>query len=203
MLFIQHPVDLSDSSGRNKVWTSSARPQQHVHDDWRCRHTLSSTALQDRHFLRRSLSAEKHTCLVLALQARQSPNTQDQAGRLKAATGRLVLRRNSPCEVAESFIRRPQNNFSCTGCEPEYRDAVCVGFLRNSTVNLWRFTSERSIERGSLFPFFVLATEAREDPTTSRHSRESHGETRSTGHVLNDVVGKVPVRSCRECHRKT
>ena len=39
--------------------------------------------------LRRSLSAEKHMCLVLALQARQSPNTQDQAGRLKAATGHL------------------------------------------------------------------------------------------------------------------
>ena len=89
MLFIQHPVDLSNSSGRNKVPTSPARPHQHVHDDWRCRHTLSSTALQDRHFLRRSLSAEKHTCLVLALQARQSPNTQDQAGRLKAATGHL------------------------------------------------------------------------------------------------------------------
>ena len=48
----------------------------------------------------------------------------------------------------------------------------------------------------SLFPFFVLATETRE-------SRESHGETRSTEHALNDVVGKVPVRSCRECHRKT
>ena len=39
--------------------------------------------------LRHSLSAEKHMCLVLALQARQSPNTQDQAGRLKAATGHL------------------------------------------------------------------------------------------------------------------
>ena len=57
--------------------------------------------------LRRSLSAEKHMCLVLALQARQSPNTQDQAGCLKAATGHLfevtslhlVLRRKSPCEV--------------------------------------------------------------------------------------------------------
>ena len=117
--------------------------------------------------------------------------------------GQSVLRRNSPCEVAESFIRRPQNNFSCTGCEPEYRDAVCVGFLRNSTVNLWRFTSERSTERSSLFPFFVLATEAREGPNTSRQSRESHGETSSTEHALNDVVGKVPVRSCRECHRKT
>ena len=87
MLFIQYPVDLSDSSGRNKVPTSPARPQQHVHDDWGCRHTLYSTALQDLHFLRRTLSAEKDTCLVLALQARQSPNTQDQAGRLKAATG--------------------------------------------------------------------------------------------------------------------
>ena len=39
--------------------------------------------------LRHSLSAEKHMYLVLALQARQSPNTQDQAGRLKAATGHL------------------------------------------------------------------------------------------------------------------
>ena len=37
----------------------------------------------------RSHSAEKHMCFVLALQARQSPNTQDQAGRLKAATGHL------------------------------------------------------------------------------------------------------------------
>ena len=108
-----------------------------------------------------------------------------------------------PCEVAESVIRRPQNNFSWTGCEPEYRDAVCVGFLLNSTVNLWTFTSERSTERGSLFPFFVLATEAREGPNTSRQSRESHGETRSTEHAPNDVVGKVTVRSCRECHRKT
>ena len=28
-------------------------------------------------------------CLVLALRARQGPNTQDRAGRLKAATGHL------------------------------------------------------------------------------------------------------------------
>ena len=35
------------------------------------------------------LSAEKHMYLVLALQARLSPNTQDQAGRLNAATGHL------------------------------------------------------------------------------------------------------------------
>ena len=46
----------------------------------------------------------------------------------------LVLRRESPCEVAESVIRRPQNTISWTGSEPENRDAVCVGFLRNSTV---------------------------------------------------------------------
>ena len=39
--------------------------------------------------LRHSLSAEKHMCLVLVLQARQSPNTQDQAGCLKVATGHL------------------------------------------------------------------------------------------------------------------
>ena len=39
--------------------------------------------------LGRSPSAEKHMCLVLALQARQGPNTQDQTGRLKAATGHL------------------------------------------------------------------------------------------------------------------
>ena len=49
--------------------------------------------------------------------------------------------------------------------EPEYRDTVCFGFLRNSTVILWTFTSERSTERGSLFPFFVLAMEARESRT--------------------------------------
>ena len=39
----------------------------------------------------------------------------------------------------------------------------------------------------------VFATEAREGPNTSRQSRESHGETSSTEHALNDVVGKVPV----------
>ena len=55
----------------------------------------------------------------------------------------------------------------------------------------------------SFFPFFVLATETREGPNTTRQSRESHGETRSTEHALNDVVRKVPVRSCRECHQKT
>ena len=64
--------------------------------------------------------------------------------------------------------------------EPEYRDEVCVGFLRNSTVILWKFTSVRSTKWGSIFPFFVLAMEAREGPNTSRQSRESHGETRST-----------------------
>ena len=46
----------------------------------------------------------------------------------------LALRRKSPCEVAESVFRRPQNTISWTGSEPENRDAVCVGFLRNSTV---------------------------------------------------------------------
>ena len=39
-------------------------------------------------------SAERHMCLVLALQARQGPNTQDQAGRLKAATGHLLRGRD-------------------------------------------------------------------------------------------------------------
>ena len=39
----------------------------------------------------------------------------------------------SPCEVAESVIRRPQNTSSWTGSEAECRDAVCVGVLRNST----------------------------------------------------------------------
>ena len=34
-------------------------------------------------------SAEKHMCLVLALQARQGPNTQDKAERLMATTGHL------------------------------------------------------------------------------------------------------------------
>ena len=125
---------------------------------------------------------------------------------------RLLQQRNkwskSRGEITHAKLQKVSSEdrrttFLCTGCEPEYRDAVCVGFLRNSTVNLWRFTSERSTERGSLFPFFVLATEARENPITSRHSRESHGETRLTEHALNDVVGKVPVRSCRECHRKT
>ena len=101
----------------------------------------------------------------------------------------LVLCRKSPCEVAESVIRRLQNTISWTGSEPEYRDAVCVGFLRNSTVILWTFTSERSTERGSLFPIFVLAMEAREGPNTSRQSRESHGETRST--LLSQKVWKA------------
>ena len=99
--------------------------------------------------------------------------------------------RKSLCEVAESVIRRPQNNILWTGSVPEYRDAVCVGFLRNSTVILWTFTSERSTERGSLFPFFVLAMEAREGPNTSRQSRESHGETRSTVLSQNLLVESV------------
>ena len=36
-------------------------------------------------------SAEKHMCIVLALEARRGPNTQDQAGRLLEATGHLFL----------------------------------------------------------------------------------------------------------------
>ena len=40
----------------------------------------------------------------------------------------------SPCEVAESVIRRPQNTSLWTGSEAECRDAVCVGVLRNNTV---------------------------------------------------------------------
>ena len=39
-----------------------------------------------------------------------------------------------PCDVAESFIGRPQNTSSWTGSEAECRDAVCVGVLCNSTV---------------------------------------------------------------------
>ena len=196
MLFIQHPEDLLDSSGRNKVPTSPARPHQHVHDDWRCRHTLSSTALQDRHFLRHSLSAEKHTCLVLALQARQSPNTQDQAGRLKAATGHLfeVTSFNWYCgEVPSAKLQKVSSE--------DRRTTFRVQAVNQSTE--MRSVLDFFATAQSLFPFFVLATEAHEDPNTSRQSRESQGETRSTEHALNGVVGKVPVRSCRECHRKT
>ena len=39
----------------------------------------------------------------------------------------------SPCEVAESVVRRPQNTSSWSGSEAEFRDAVCDGVLRNST----------------------------------------------------------------------
>ena len=39
----------------------------------------------------------------------------------------------SPCEVAESVIRRPQNTNSWTSSESECRDAVCLGVLRNCT----------------------------------------------------------------------
>ena len=62
--------------------------------------------------------------------------------------------------------------------EPEYRDTVCFGFLRNSTVILWTFTLERSTERGSLFPFFVLAMGCGESPR-SKLQRVSSGDCRS------------------------
>ena len=49
----------------------------------------SSARISLKFTLGRSHSAEKHMCLVLALQARQGPNTQDQAERLMATTGHL------------------------------------------------------------------------------------------------------------------
>ena len=269
MLFIQHPVGLSDSSGRNKVPTSPARPHQHVHDDWRCRHTLSSTALQARHFrvcvcpftrlhptpVRLLTALEEVKCGTsllthfVALPSHRrgrdyasrnswkssslsfgrethvpcvgpaSPPESEHSGPSWASQGsdwpplrghifHLVLRRKSPCEVAESVIR---NTISWTGSEPEYRDAVCVGFLRNSTVIMWTFTSERSTERGSLFPFFVLAMEARKVRTLQDKAeslmarrdrlcclrrfgrRESHPTTlwgKSPFEVVESVIGR-------------
>ena len=66
---------------------------------------------------------------------------------MRSALLPTMLWGKSPCEVAESVIRRLQNTSSWTGSEAECRDAVCF--------------------------------------------------------APNDVVGKVPVRSCRECHQKT
>ena len=99
----------------------------------------------------------------------------------------LVLRRKSPCEVAESVIGRPQNTISWTGSEAVCRDAACVGFLRNSTVILWTFTSERSTERGSLvYPtIFVSAMETRECPNTQVQAEHL---TAATGHPFEDVT---------------
>ena len=99
----------------------------------------------------------------------------------------LVLRRKSPCEVAESVIGRPQNTISWTGSEAEYRDAACVGFLRNSTVILWTFTSERSTERGPLVSptIFVLTMETRECPNAQVQPEHL---TAATGHPFEDVT---------------
>ena len=73
--------------------------------------------------LRRSLSAEKHMCLVLALQARQSPNTQDQAGRHKVATGHLFEVTSFTC-IAEKVPVR-----SCRKCHQKTLEHHFVGRL--------------------------------------------------------------------------
>ena len=57
-----------------------------------------------------------------------------QSAEMRSALLPTMLWGKSPCEVAESVIRRPQNTSLWTGSEAECRDAVCVGVLRNSTV---------------------------------------------------------------------
>ena len=96
-----------------------------------------------------SFLRQRKTCIVLAREACEGPNTPDQARRLMARRDRLcclrVLGRQKvpppqrrcgeqfPCEVAESVIGRSQNTSFFADSESERRDAVCVGVLRNST----------------------------------------------------------------------
>ena len=92
----------------------------------------------------------------------------------------------SPCEVSEIVIRRLQT--------PVRGQAVNQRTVMRSVLHFFATAQ-------SLFPFFVFATETSEGLNTSRQSRECHRDE-TTELALNDVVGKVPLRSCRECHRK-
>ena len=100
--------------------------------------------------LGRSPSAQKHMRIVLAMEAREGPNTSRQSRESHGETRSTLLSQKvwkawkspndfkekvplSPFDLAESVIGRLQNTSSWTGCESECRDAVCVGVLRNST----------------------------------------------------------------------
>ena len=76
----------------------------------------------------------------------------------------------------ERVVGRPLNTILWIGSEAEFQR---YGQRWNSSQQHIHSVSAHlraSAERGSLFPFFVLAMEAHEGPNTSRQSRESHGE---------------------------
>ena len=145
------------------------------------------------------LRERKHGHTVWAVEALECPNTQVQAGCLRSATGHLFEVPSFTWYCGESPRAKLQKVSSEERRTPFRGQAVnqstempVCGFLRNSTVIVWTFTSDRSTERGSLFPFFVLATEAHEGPNTSRQSRESHGELWgiSPFEVAESVIGR-------------
>ena len=85
-------------------------------------------------------SSQQHSHAVRAVRPTRTKSTYCRQSSIRlhsAHTGSMLpttLWGKSPCEVAESVIRRPQNTSLWTGSEAECRDAVCVGVLRNNTV---------------------------------------------------------------------
>ena len=79
-------------------------------------------------------SSQQHSHAVRAVRPTRTKSTccRQSSIRLHSAhTGSMLpttLWGKSPCEVAESVIRRLQNTSSWTGSEAECRDAVCVSF---------------------------------------------------------------------------
>ena len=94
----------------------------------------------------------------------------------------LKLWGKSLFEVTECVMRSPKDTRSWSGSESERRVMVCVATAHSCCVFYQPYKNE----------VYLLPSEL--DEASQRTHRE---------HSPNEVVGKVPVRSCRESHQKT
>ena len=107
---------------------------------------------------------------VLATEAREVQTLQDslKVRRDQRCMIPTTLWGKSPFEVAENVIGRPKDTSSWAGSESEYRDAVCVGVLRNSATS-WPLSFGRETSLHHVVHGITLGSEH------SRQSPASHG----------------------------
>ena len=101
-----------------------------------------------------------------------------------------TLWRKSQYEVAASVIKRLHNTSSWSGSEAECRVSV---FLARS---------HRHCGESPRVEFQRVSSEDHRTPVRGQTVKQS-ADFRSSSLAPNDVVGKVPMCSCRECHQKT
>ena len=96
-------------------------------------------------------SAEKHMCVCWSCKPARIRTFRTKLGvsrqRLSSSSGSHHspgIAEKVPVRSCGECHPRTAEQLYVDSCEPEYRDEVCVGFLRNSTVILWTFTSVRS-----------------------------------------------------------